>query len=76
MDERKVEVQKREECEIIPEGVSCTETDTSYYIRVKRGKAKVTLRVPKDNFFESFITIDELVDADPDKWHGVWGTNG
>ena len=76
MEEKKVEAQVRQECELIPEGVSCTETETSYYIRVRRGKAKVTLKVPKDNFFESVLTVDEFATIDPSRWHGVWGTNG
>jgi hypothetical protein len=76
MDETPVPIQKRDECELIPEGVSCTETETSYFIRVRRGRAKVTLKVPKDNFLESFMTINEFVTVDSKNWHGVWGTNG
>jgi hypothetical protein len=66
-DEKEIRIQKREEGAIIPEGVSCTETEKSYYIRVRRGKAQVTLKAPKDNFFESFITIDEFANFDPEK---------
>ncbi len=42
-----VQVQKREECTLIPEGVSCTETPAAYYIRVREGSEIVLLRVIK-----------------------------
>lgn len=76
MEEKQVPIQKREECELIPEGVSCTETEDTYYIRVRQGNRKVVLRVPKNDYFGTCITIDEMVPADTKHWHGVWGTNG
>jgi hypothetical protein len=75
-DEKEVRVQKREECTVVPEGVSCTETEKSYYLRVRRGKAKITVRITKDNFFDSVMSIDEFADFDPTTWHGAWGTKG
>jgi len=76
MDEKDVKVQKREEGAIIPEGVSCTETESAYYIRVRNGNRKIAIKIPKDNYFNTSYSIDELVEANFKQWYGVKGTNG
>lgn len=37
----------RHEMELIPEGVSLTETEVAWYIRVRKGNSRITLRVRK-----------------------------
>jgi hypothetical protein len=41
------EVISRKESELIPEGVSCTETEVAYYLRVRQGTEIVCMRVTK-----------------------------
>jgi hypothetical protein len=46
--EKTVFVQFRQECEIIPEGVSCTETDAAWYIRIRTKDTIRNIRIQKN----------------------------
>lgn len=74
-EEREYPIQKREEAELVPEGVSCTETSLAYYIRVRKEDVYFTIRVQKDPFLLSSISEDRRVEASSSIWHGIWGTN-
>lgn len=71
-----MEIQTRKEFDLIPQGVSSTETEASVYLRYRKDDTIATLRVPKDDFYKSVMSIDQVVEVNPTKWHGVWGTNG
>ena len=68
----------REEGDFIPLGVSCTETEKSYFIRIKESiDSVVTIRYTKNTFPPDIhVSADKKVAFDPKNWHGVYGTNG
>ena len=49
MKEFPVTVQPREEETVIPQGVSCTETLISFYIRIRADNKILTIRIMKES---------------------------
>jgi len=56
MNETEVYVAVRREMEIIPQGPSCTETEKSYYLRLRSGSVHYTIRFTKDPF--RLVSVD------------------
>lgn len=64
LKETNVEVKSRKEMEMIPQGVSCTETDGAWYIRIRFNKKNheiiIGLRIDKETFkTSSKVDIEE-----------------
>lgn len=52
--QRELKVKKREECTVVPIGVSCTETPETWYIRIRPQENTIcTIRVSKKTFITS-----------------------
>lgn len=64
-----VKVQERAEATIIPQGISLTETELAYYIRVRTGKSIALVKVDKKTeqilYADLAQNIDDLKD-----WRG------
>lgn len=70
-----MEIKTRKEMEVIPQGLSNTETKIALYLRYREQDTIITLRVPKGRIYESVVTIDQLVDA-PVNNTVIFGTKG
>ena len=55
---KKIDLYSREECESVPDGVSCTETEAAYYLRIRPDNKNcyLTIRVDKKHLINPFIT--------------------
>ena len=71
-----MDIKTRQEFELIPQGVSVTETEVSVYLRYRKDDTVATLRVSKEDLYACTVSIDQLVDIDPKDWHCVWGMKG
>jgi hypothetical protein len=58
-DENKVTIHSREECAIVPQGVSCTETIMAYYIRIRKADKILSIRVAKETLEPTSLRLED-----------------
>lgn len=66
----------RQEAEIVPQGISVTETSASVFIRVRVDDHQIIIKYDRQLNEINGLVEEFKVEASTSQWHGVWGTNG